>query len=142
MDLKLWAPFMDIDKEWRFDFPRVVREAASFRPSMDVTKTDGKLVLTAELPGISPDGVDVSLTGDILTIKGEKNEEREVSEEDRYLHERTYGSFQRRITVPDGVTPDSIEAKFDNGVLTVVVSVPEEKTAEAKHIPVGANKTS
>lgn len=136
MDLKLWAPFMDIDKEWRFDVPRLLREASGFRPSMDVVKTDGHLVVTAELPGISPDDVDVSLDGDILIIKGEKNEEHEVSEDDRYMHERTYGSFQRRITVPDGVSADSIEASFEEGILTVEVTLPEEKPAESKRIPV------
>lgn len=136
MDLKLWAPFMDIDKEWRFDVPRLLREASGFRPSMDVVKTDGHLVVTAELPGVSPDDVDVSLDGDILVIKGEKNEEREVSEDDHYMHERTYGSFQRRITVPDGVSADSIEASFDKGILTVEVTLPEVKPAESKRIPV------
>ena len=99
MDIKVWAPFMDLDKEWRFDFPRFIRETSGYSPSMDVTRTDGHLVLTAELPGIAPDDVDVSLDGDILTIKGEKSEEREVEEADRYLHERSFGSFQRRIVV-------------------------------------------
>lgn len=138
MDLKIWAPFADLDKEWRLDFPRFVREATEFRPSMDVVRTDGQLVLTAELPGMTPDDVDVSLEGDILTIKGEKSDEREVTEADRYLHERTFGSFQRRIAVPDGVSADDVAADFDNGILTVRVTIPEEKTTEAKRIPVGA----
>jgi HSP20 family protein len=136
MDLKIWAPFVDVDKEWRFEIPRLLREASGFRPSMDVVKTDGHMVVTAELPGISSDDVEVSLDGDILTIKGEKHEEKEVSEDDRYVHERSYGSFQRRITVPDGISADAIEASFDNGVLTVEVALPEEKPAESKRIPV------
>jgi HSP20 family protein len=94
------------------------------------------MVVTAELPGISSDDVEVSLDGDILTIKGEKHEEKEVSEDDRYVHERSYGSFYRRITVPDGISADAIEASFDNGVLTVEVALPEEKPAESKRIPV------
>lgn len=142
MDLKLWAPFTDIDKDWHFDLPRLLGERFGFRPSMDVVKTDGRLVVTAELPGMSPDDVDVSLEGDILTIRGEKSEERKVSEEDRYMHERTFGSFQRRIAVPAGVSADSIEAKFENGVLTVEVSLPEEKTSESKRIPVRTPKKS
>jgi HSP20 family protein len=136
MDLKIWAPFVDVDKEWRFEIPRLLREASGFRPSMDVVKTDGHMVVTAELPGISSDDVEVSLDGDILTIKGEKHEEKEVSEDDRYVHERSYGSFQRRITVPDGISADAIEASFDKGVLTVEVALPEEKPAESKRIPV------
>ena len=138
MELKLWSPFVDLDKEWHFDFPRFVRETTVFRPSMDVTRTDGELVLTAELPGISADEVDVSLDGDILTIKGEKSEEREVSEEDRYIRERTFGSFSRRIVVPDGVSADGIDASFDNGVLTVRVALPDEKAIEPRRIPVEA----
>jgi HSP20 family protein len=136
MDLKIWAPFVDVDKDWRFEIPRLLREASGFRPSMDVVKTDGHMVVTAELPGISSDDVEVSLDGDILIIKGEKHEEKELSEADRYIHERSYGSFQRRITVPDGVSADAIEASFDNGVLTVEVALPEEKPAESKRIPV------
>lgn len=136
MDLKIWAPFVDVDKEWRFEIPRLLREASGFRPSMDVVKTDGQMVVTAELPGVSSDDVEVSLDGDILTIKGEKYEEKEVSEDDRYIHERSYGFFQRRITVPDGISADAIEASFDNGVLTVEVALPEEKPAESKRIPV------
>ncbi len=141
MDLKTWSPIPYLDKEWRIEFPRFVREAGEFRPSMDIVRTNGQLVLTAELPGMSSDNVEVSLDGDILTIKGEKDDEREVSEADRYVHERTFGSFQRRITVPDGVTADSIDADFENGVLTVQVTLPEDKEVEPKRIPVGA-KTS
>lgn len=137
MDLKVWAPFADLDKEWHFDFPRIIRETSGFRPSIDVVNTDGQLVLTAELPGIAPDEVEVTLDGDILTIMGEKSEEREVSEDDRYVHERTFGSFQRRIAVPEGVTADDIAANFDNGVLTVRVTIPQEQAIEPQRIPVG-----
>ena len=138
MELKVWSPFADLEREWRFDFPRLF--TTEFRPSIDVVKTEDKIVLSAELPGMMPDDVDVSLDGDILTIKGEKTDEREISEDDRYVCERTFGSFTRRITVPVGVTADSIEANFDKGVLTVEVKLPEEKAIEARHIPVGAKK--
>jgi len=136
MDLKTWTPFPYLDREWRLDFPRFMRETNEFRPSIDVVRTNGTLVLTAELPGITADNVDVSLDGDILTIKGEKTEEREVSEADRYVHERTFGSFQRRMTVPDGVSAEGIDANFENGILTVQVVLPEDKEIEPKKIPV------
>lgn len=138
MELKVWSPFGELDKEWRFDFPRLLHESFEFRPSIDVVKDDDRLVLTAELPGMTPDDVDVSLDGDILTVKGEKSDEREITEDDRYVSERTFGAFTRRITVPDGVSPDSIDATFANGVLTVEVKLPEEKTAEPRRIPIGA----
>ena len=136
MDLKTWTPFPYLDREWRLDFPRFMRETNEFRPSIDVVRTNGTLVLTAELPGITADNVDVSLDGDILIIKGEKTEEREVSEADRYVHERTFGSFQRRMTVPDGVSAEGIDANFENGILTVQVVLPEDKEIEPKKIPV------
>ncbi|HEX6286281.1 MAG TPA: Hsp20/alpha crystallin family protein [Acidimicrobiia bacterium] len=139
MDLKVWTPFPYLDREWRFDFPRFFRETDEFRPSMDVVRTNGTLVLTAELPGMTADDVDISLEGDVLTIKGEKTDEREVSDADRYVHERTFGSFHRRMTVPDGVTAKAIDAKFENGILTVQVTLPEVKEVEPKKIPVTAN---
>jgi HSP20 family protein len=136
VELKVWSPFADLEKEWRFDFPRLL--TTEFRPAIDVVKTEDQIVLTAELPGMTPDDVDVSLDGDMLIIKGEKADEREITEDDRFVRERTFGSFTRRITVPDGVTADSIEATFDNGVLTVEVKLPAERTMEPRHIPVGA----
>lgn len=141
MDLKMWTPFPYLDRDWHIDLPRLIREEG-FHPSVDVVNKDGRLVITAELPGMTADDVDVSLESDILTIKGEKSDEREVTEDDRYIHERTFGSFQRRIAVPDGVTPDSINAQFDNGVLTLEVKLPEAKEKEPQKIPVGTGNLS
>ena len=144
MELKLWKPFFDIDREWRaFDFPRLTAEMTgfAFRPSIDVEKTEDELVVTAELPGIDPDNVEVTLDDDVLTIKGEKSEERETSEDDRYLRERTYGSFQRRIALPTGTSADKMTANYEKGVLTVRVMLPEEAKPEARHIPVQVKGT-
>lgn len=134
MELKMWTPFADLDKEWRFDFPRLL--TTEFRPAIDIVRSEDEIVLTVELPGMTPEDVDVSLDGDILTIKGEKTDEREVSEDDRYVHERAFGSFTRRIAVPEEVTADAVEANFENGVLTVTVALPEVKTIEPRRIPV------
>lgn len=137
MDLKLWSPFFDVEKEWRFDLPRPFGEGIfGFRPTLDVVKGDGELIVTAELPGIDPDEVEVALDGNYLTIKGEKSEEKEVTEDDRYIHERTYGKFQRRIPMPEGVSADKIAANYDKGVLTIKVTLPEEKAIEPRTIPV------
>jgi HSP20 family protein len=139
MELKVWSPFFDLDKEWRlFDFPRMAREMTGFpfRPSIDLIRKEGELTVTVELPGIDPDDVEVSLEDDILTIRGEKTDERETTEDDRYIHERSYGKFQRRIPLPDGVTADKVSADYDKGVLTVSVTLPAEETHEPRHIPV------
>ena len=139
MELKLWKPFFDLDREWRaFDFPRLTAEMTGFavRPSIDLVRTDGELVVTAELPGIDPNEVEVTIADDVLTIKGEKSEEKETSEDDRYLHERSYGTFQRRIALPSGTSADKMTAHYDKGVLTVRVTLPEEAKPEARKIPV------
>jgi HSP20 family protein len=74
---------------------------------------------------------------DYLTIKGEKSEEKEISEEDRYMHERKYGKFVRRVPVPEGVSADKTTANYAKGILTVKVTLPEEtKPAEPEKIKV------
>lgn len=144
MELRAWTPFLDLDKEWRFfDFPRFTREMTGFefRPSIDVVRDGEELVVTAELPGIKAEDIDVSLDGGVLTIKGEKFEEKEASEDDRFVRERTYGKFQRRITLPEGISADAMNATYDKGVLIIRVSIPEEKVDEPRHIPVEMRAT-
>lgn len=140
MELKLWSPFLDLDRGWRFDFPRfgLGREIAEFgfRPSIDLVKEDGELAVTAELPGMDPKDIEVTIEGDVLTIRGEKSEEREISEDDRYVHERSFGKFLRRIPLPDGTSPNKMSATYDKGVLTVQVTLPTEAKPQARQIPV------
>jgi HSP20 family protein len=142
MRLELWRPFFDLDKDWEsmFRFPRLFPEGREmeFRPSIDATRTDGELIVKAELPGIDPaKDMEITVDEDFLTIKGEKTQEKEVKEEDRYVHERRYGKFVRRIPVPEGVSADKISAMYKDGVLTVKVMLPEEKAIfEPRKIPV------
>lgn len=123
-----------------FRFPRIRSEAFEFpfRPSMDVLRKEGDLIVTAELPGIDPDkDVEITVDDDYLTIEGEKSEEKEISEDDRYMHERRYGRFVRRVPVPEGVSADHIKASYEKGILTVKVALPEEvEPAKAQKIPV------
>lgn len=142
MKLELWRPFLEIDKDWEsmFRFPRLFPEGRDFefRPSLDATRTDGELLIKTELPGIDPaKDVEITLDEDFLMIKGEKTAEKEVKEEDRYVHERHYGKFMRRIPVPEGVSADKISASYKDGVLTVKIMLPEEKGKVEPHkIPV------
>ncbi len=139
MELRTWSPFFDLDKDWRFfDLPRMARELTGleFRPSIDVLKEGDELVVTAELPGMKASEIDVTIEGGVLTIKGEKCEQKEISEDDRFMHERVYGKFLRRITLPDAVATDSMKALYDKGVLTIRMAIPEEKTEEPRHIPI------
>jgi HSP20 family protein len=142
VDLKTWTPFPYLDTDWRIDLPRLFRESGAFRPSIDVVRSDDRLMLTAELPGLTADDVEVSLDGDILSIRGEKSDETETEDAERYIAERTFGAFMRQIAVPSGVTADEVDATFEDGVLTVRVDLPEEKADEPKRIPVGTKNGS
>ena len=105
---------------------------------LDVYQTDNDVVVKATIPGIKPDEVDISLTGDVLTIKGEHKEEKEVKEEDYFRKERRYGSFSRSIQIPVSVKSDKAEAVFDNGVLTL--TLPKAEEVKPKQIKVKAKK--
>jgi HSP20 family protein len=90
-------------------------------PAVDVTEKDGAFVVSAEVPGVTEEDIQVLLSGDMLTIKGQKRREREENGENRYLSERSYGEFQRVFSLPDGVDRENIAASFGNGVLTVTL---------------------
>lgn len=94
--------------------------------AVDVTETAAAYIITAELPGVKERDVEVSLSDDMLVIKGDKRQEREEKDESRCLCERSFGSFRRMFTLPHGTDGSKVEAHFRNGVL--VVSVP--KTAQ------------
>jgi len=112
----------DVEPFWRGD--------ASWGkvPAVDIADTEKAYEITAELPGMDEKNVEVKLSNGVLTIKGEKNEEKEEKKKDYHLSERRYGSFQRSFTVPDGIEVDKIDATFKDGVLTVCLP----KTAEAQ----------
>ena len=88
---------------------------------MDIAEREKEYEITAELPGIDERNIDLKFSNGMLTIKGEKTEEKEEKKKDYYLSERRFGSFQRSFQVPDGVDADKIEASFKNGVLTVIL---------------------
>ena len=109
-------------------------EGMGWEPAVDVYEEDGKYVVKAELPGLKKDDIDVSVSGDTLTIKGERKDEREEKEENYYLSERSYGNFVRSMTLPSMVDADKIEANFDDGLLEV--KLPKSEKAEAKKVKV------
>lgn len=130
--------FSDFNRGWSglsFDWPHVAV------PRMDIAEKDGLIEMTAELPGLEEKDVDIEVHDNILTIRGEKKTEREVKEgENRYLSERTYGSFSRSIELPEGVKADDVKARMARGVLTITVPKPAELSRpEAKKIKIQAN---
>src|SRR6516165_827712 len=144
--MREWRPFEALHREidrlfddfgggfWRSPFRRSVFDLEPFwrrelswktAPAMDIAETEKAYEISAELPGMSESDVEVVASNGGLTIKGEKKEEKE---KDYYLSERRYGSFERRMQIPEGVDADKIEASFKNGVLTVTLP----KTAQAQ----------
>lgn len=105
-----------------------------FVPAFDVSETEGELIVKAELPGVDPKEVDVSLTGNMLTIKGEKKEEREEKGENVHRMERSYGGFSRSFTLPCEVQGDKVEATYKDGVLNL--RLPKAESSKTKSIKV------
>lgn len=109
----------------------------AFWPKVDVKETDGEVHVTVELPGMDEKDVEVSVTGDMLTITGEKKEEKEEKAEERYHWERIYGSFRRAVALPCEVSSEKAVATFKNGVL--MIALPKVAAAKPKAtIPVKA----
>jgi HSP20 family protein len=115
---------------------RGLRESITLAPRMDAYQKGDTIVVTAELPGLKKEDVQVEIEGDTLIIRGESKSESEVKDEDYYRAERSYGSFYRRLALPSGVKPDQIKATLQNGVLEVHVPKPVEDRSEVRTIEV------
>ena len=119
--------------------PSALRRAESTfagMPAVDVAETDQAYEITAELPGMEEKNIEVRLANGVLSIKGEKQEEKEEKDKNYYRRERSFGSFERSFQVPDNVDADKIEASFKNGVLSVTLPKTAEAQKEAKKIDV------
>ena len=121
-----------------FDLASFEREGGrAFYPSVNVSETDEAIEATFELPGVSEEDVDVTLTRDGLIVSGEKREETKEEGKDYYHQERSYGYFRRTIPLSaDAVDRDKVEATFDKGVLTVTLPKREEARRVSRRIPV------
>ncbi len=97
------------------------RRRGALTPAIDVVENDKEIVMTAELPGMKEEDVEVVLSDDMLTVKGEKKSERKEEKENYYLAERHYGSFERAFRLPDTADAEKIKASFEDGILTVTV---------------------
>jgi HSP20 family protein len=144
-ELMEWRPFREVsrlrremDRLWEDYFGagrRALRPMEmEFAPAVDVKETADQVVVKAEVPGIDAKDINISVTGDVLTIKGEKKSEREEKEENYHLVERSYGSFSRSLVLPAAVDMDKIEAKYDKGVLTITCPKKEEVKPKAIEI--------
>ncbi len=109
------------------------------KPSVDISAGDNEYTIHVELPGITQKDVQVELTGDTLRIRGEKRQESEDKGKEYYRVERSYGSFQRVLSLPEDADGDKIEAKFKDGVMTITLPRKESAKPKAKRIDVKTN---
>jgi HSP20 family protein len=122
-DLMRWDPFAEM-------MPSAT--GAAFVPSFDVKETKDAYVFTADLPGVKESDLELSLTGNRLTISGKREEETKQQDDRWYTFERSYGAFSRSFTLPEGVDADNVEAQLKDGVLRV--SVPKKPEAKPRKI--------
>lgn len=136
-------PFMSLQREIDRlfdDFTRGFPAMPTFgnvqalMPSIDVTESDKEIEITVELPGLEEKDVQINLADNLLTIHGEKKAEKEEKDKNYRLVERSYGSFERTLELPDGIDADSIKASIAKGVLKV--TVPKPAPAQARKIDV------
>ena len=149
-ELQVWKPFRELTPFREFE--RVRRqmdrlwdsflggglarrgEEGEWLPSLDVAETKNELVVKAEVPGMDAKDIDISLSDGMLTIKGEKKQEKEEKEADYHLVERSYGAFTRSIQLPSEVQSDKISASYKNGILKI--TLPKSEEAKKKEIKI------
>ncbi len=140
-ELQPWRPFSELERwarKFESRFPRMFEDFDSedmeLKLPIESYIKDGSLVVRADVPGLDPKDIDVSVLGNVLTIKGERKDKQEVKKDDYLRREISYGAFERRTTLPEGAQTDKIKACFKNGVIEV--TMPLAKEATAKKVPI------
>lgn len=98
------------------------RREFPFVPAVDVTENKENVTVKAEVPGLKPEDIEINLTGNLLTLKGEKKQETESKDQNWHRVERTWGSFTRSLELPDGIDPEKVAANYDKGVLSIEIA--------------------
>jgi HSP20 family protein len=134
MEREMEGLFGRFFRDW--PFPRLFGEGRAIAPAVDMLDKKDEVVLRADLPGLEQKDIDVTVEEGVLTIRGERREEKEVKDEDYYCCERWAGSFERSLTLPAGVDAEKVRASFKNGILEV--HVPKVEKAKGKKIEIRA----
>lgn len=139
-----WTPFGDlttfrreVDRLFeRFfgELPHLDLSGVGWTPHLDLTETKDRLTVKVELPGLEAKDLDITISGNTLTLKGEKRQQREEQDEHHHLLERSYGAFARKVELPATVAAGKATAAFKNGVLTI--TLPKTEEAKRKAIPI------
>jgi HSP20 family protein len=144
-----WDPFHMMEHHRAFDPMRLFREmmsgdpfaglvaagSAAFAPDVEIRETKDAYLVTADLPGVRADDLEVSVTGNRLTVSGKREEEQRREGDRFFAYERSYGAFSRSFAMPEGADLDQLKADLKEGVLTV--TVPKHAEVQARRIPVG-----
>jgi HSP20 family protein len=149
MVLRRWEPFRDVvgireamDRYFENGYTRPHGPKVAYWSQgnlrLDAYHTPESLVIKAAIPGVKPQEVDVTVTGNTLTIRGEARSEEEVEERSYLMRERRYGAASRTVTLPRGLKTDEIEATYDEGVLTL--TIPKTEDAKPRAIKVNVKK--
>ncbi|MBP8625474.1 MAG: Hsp20/alpha crystallin family protein [Syntrophorhabdaceae bacterium] len=143
-ELALWQPLKEMerirkemDNIWDTFFDRTPGKGygvSEWLPSLDVSETKNNYIVNAEIPGIDPKEVEISLNDNILTIKGEKKQEKEEENENYHVIERSYGGFTRSLRLPGQIQGDKVKATYKNGILKI--TLPKTEEAKKKEIKV------
>jgi HSP20 family protein len=146
MAITRWDPFKDLislrDKMNKLFEDSMSRSqaidhdfsAGAWRPSVDIYETADRMVLVADLPGINQDAIELKIENNILTIRGEREMDKEIKREDFHRIERAYGSFSRNFTLPASIDVEKIKAEHNNGILQVIL--PKKEETQAKKIKI------
>jgi HSP20 family protein len=127
--LPLRRPAFDLEPFWQAD-------SWVAQPAIDLVERDNAFELTAEMPGLDEKNISVDVTNGVLTVKGQKEEDKVEKKQDFHLRERRFGSFVRSVRIPETVDADKIEASFKNGVLKVTLPKKPEAQKPTKKIEV------
>jgi len=150
MAIVRFEPFRDLLTSQR-EYVRLLKEAFSpmsgetevstraWAPPVDIYETEDAIVLKAELPGIDPKDVEVRVEDNTLYLKGERNYEKEVNEQNYHRIERSYGSFARSFTLPNSISAEKVKAEYKDGLLTL--TMPKREETKPKTIKIDVTKS-
>ena len=141
-DIVKWKPFHSLMKDFfkdfdpMFDQPALLRPSLDYQPRMDLKETENDVMVFLDTPGMEKKDIDMSIEENVLVIKGDrKGEERKI--EDGYVHtERFFGSFERRVRLPESIDQEKIKADYKDGTLTVTIPKVKFEKPEAKKIKI------
>ncbi len=141
----MWRPFEDMERfmdEFMRGWPMWQRMPTEMTwvPNIEMLDKQDSIIVRAELPGMRREDINISVTGNILTISGERKTDSSVKSEDYYRSELSYGKFSRSITLPTTVDAEKINATFENGVLEI--TLPKSEKAKPKKIEIKSGKST